>query len=158
MLTAVREAAAAGESRLEELNLMMNRMTHISHQLVSTSLARLVSVNLYGCDPILLSLLQGLQDAASPSLRHLDLGYNDLTVYRAPLLADAVLQLVSVKMLEAMMTPMQISMLLTNIATKDTFKLKHLEMSQGSHVPNEELISQAKLKLETFEIHGSVLF
>ena len=118
MLTEVRDS----DCNLEDLNIMLNPMIHIRHQLVADSLSKLVSVNLWGCDAITISLLDTIISSNSVKLEHLNLGNHDLTFFAAPLVAESLIKLVSVTLSECEMTGRQVNMLFTNIATKPNLK------------------------------------
>ena len=147
MLTEVRDS----ECNLKDLNIMLNPMIHIRHQLVADSLSKLVSVNLWGCDAITISLLDIIISSNSVKLQHLNLGNHDLTFFAAPLVADSLVKLVSVTLSECEMTRMQVTMLFTNIATKQNLKLRRLEIL-GVDPPQDELVKKAEEKLDKLEI------
>ena len=147
MLTELRDS----DCKLEDLNIMLNPMIHIRHQLLAESLSKLVSVNLWGCDAITISLLDNIISSNSINLQHLNLGNHDLTFFAAPLVADSLIRLVSVTLSECEMTPMQVTMLFTNIATKDNISLRRLEIL-GVDPPLDDLVKKAEEKLDKLEI------
>lgn len=124
----LKEIDQCSTCRLEDLNLNMNSMLQINFALIS-SLARLKSVSLYGCDTILASLLETLIQDANVILKDLNIGNSDLTLYPPSMVSKSLIRLESVNLSDCEFTPMHVTMLLTSIATKESVCLKKLVMT-----------------------------
>ena len=140
---------------LKEINLNMNNMVGINHGLVS-ALARVTTVDMWGCDAILVTLLDTVNTDPDSRLEHLNIGNSDLTVYPPGLICASVVRLVTVNMSGCYFTPLLLTMLLTDIASKDDIKLKKLTINGIDPFilieVETELINKANEKLENLEL------
>ena len=153
MLRGIKEAE---DLRLKEINLNMNTMTPIDNLLLSESLSRIMSVKLYGCEPILVGLLNSIYEGQS-KIEQLDIGDNDLTVYPPAFIAGAITKCASVSLYACEMDKSQISLLINEIKTKDNLRLKHLKLSGRFTDDERERIESAREFLNTFEFFNYMI-
>jgi len=144
---------------LENLNLNMNSMLQINFTLIS-SLSRLRIVSLYGCDTILAALLENLIQTENISLKDLNIGNSDLTLYPPSMVSKSLVRLETVNLSDCDVTPMHVTMLLTSIATKESVNLKKLVMTgidYSTFVDIPGLVEKAKEKLVHFELSAKYI-
>ena len=153
MLLGIKEAE---DLRLEEINLMMNNMTPVNHLLLCQSLNRLKSVNIWGCEGILWTLLDRIHDGES-NIQTLDIGLHDLCHYPEAIIAGAITNCVSVRLDRCPLTLEQVSAITEKITTKENLKLKHLQMSGDFTKRQIELIQVTKNYLESVEFDSVFL-
>ena len=153
MLQGIKEAEIIN---LEEINLSMNTMTPIDNLLLSESLSRIKSVKLYGCEAILISLLNRIHDRQS-NIEHLDIGDNDLTDYPPAFIAGAITNCVYASLYACEMTSNQVSILIHQIKSKDNLRLKHLKMSGRFSADEREKIESVREYLDNLEFHNFMI-
>ena len=153
MLQGIKET---GDLKLEEINLNMNTMTPINHLLLSESLSRIKSVKLYGCEPILMSLLDRIVERQS-NIEHLDIGDNDLTHYPPAFLSSAITNCVYASLYACEMYTFHVVSLIQRIKTKDNLRLKHLKMSGRFNDDDRKQIESARPFLDNLEFHNFMI-
>ena len=153
MLQGIKEAE---NLKLEEINLNMNTMTPVNNLLLSESLSRIKSVKLYGCEAILMSLLNRIYDRQS-NIEHLDIGDNDLTDYPAAFIAGAITNCVYASLYACEMTTNQVFFLIHQIKTKANLRLKHLKMSGRFTADEREKIESVSEYLDHLEFHNFMI-
>jgi len=153
MLWGIREAE---DLRLKEINLNMNTMTPIDNLLLSESLSRIMSVKLYGCEPILVGLLNSIYEGQS-NIEQLDIGDNDLTVYPPAFIAGAITKCAYASLYACEMNKSQISFLINEIKTQDNLRLKHLKLSGRFTDEEKEIIESAREFLNKFEFFNYMI-
>ena len=150
------EITEAEDLKLEEINLNMNTMTPVNNLLLSESLSRIKSVKLYGCEAILMSLLNRIYDCQS-NIEHLDIGDNDLTDYPPAFIAGAITNCVYASLTSYGMMSNQVSLLTHQIKTKDNLRLKHLKISGCFSVDERENIESVREYLDNLEFHNFMI-
>ena len=153
MLQGIKETE---DLKLEEINLNMNTMTPINHLLLSESLSRIKSVKLYGCEAILMSLLDRIVDRQS-NIERLDIGDNELTDYPPAFIAGAITNCVYASLYACEMTTTQVFVLIHHIKTKENLRLKHLKMSGRFNDDERKQIESARQFLDYLEFHNFMI-
>ena len=148
-------AISLENSRLRELNILSNDLSSVSSSLLASSLSTLVSVNLWGTmlttdqvDEIFTSLTKNCK------VTHLNLSNNNLSNIPPPILSDCISRLTSAELCHSNLIPMQVTMLLTNVATRDC-QLDKLDLSGNptamQQLPQQLLVT-ARERLDSLEL------
>ena len=148
-------AISQEDSTLKELNILSVDLSSLSPTLISSSLANLVSVNLWG------SMLTTDQveavfniPAKNNKLTHLNLSNNDLSLIPPTILSSSICRLTKAEVCHSNLTPMQVTMLLTNVATKDC-QLAKLDLTGNPTAMQQlpqQLLQTARNKLDSLEL------
>ena len=153
MLQGIKEADDLG---LEEINLNMNTMTPINNLLLSESLSKIRSVKLYGCEAILVSLLNRIFERQS-NIENLDIGDNDLTDYPPAFIAGAIINCVNASLYACEMERRQVLLLIECIKTTQNLRLKHLKLSGRFRDDDREMIESAREFLDNLEFYNFMI-
>ena len=122
---------AVSQTNLERLDLFWNDLSTVTPRLLSTSLTRIVSLNIGNTnltpaqvDAVFLAI------AKSPQLRELDISLNDLSSVSPRLVSSSLAFLVTVNLCGTMLSPDQVEAVFISLASKDS-KLEHLNLSNN---------------------------
>jgi len=148
-------AISQEDSILKELNICTMDLSSLSPTLISSSLAKLVLVNLWGTD-LTTDQVEAVFNipAKNNKLTHLVLSNNDLSLIPPTIFSSFICRLIEAEMCLCDLTPMQVTMLLTNIATKDC-QLTKLDINGNPEAFNQlpqQLLETAENKLNSLEL------
>jgi len=143
------------QSRMRELNIHSVDLSLLSPTLISSMLSRLVSANLWGT----LLTQEQLEEiftvlSTDTKLQHLNLSNNDLSLIPPFILSGSISRLTKAELCHSRLVPMQLTMLLTKVATKDC-QLTSLDLTGNPAAVQQlpsQLLDQARDKLVTLEL------
>ena len=145
--------------KLTELNILSIDLSTVSPTLISTSLTKLCSINLWGT-MLTSDQLESVFNALTKDSKvtHLNLSNNDLSDIAPSVLSNCISRLTRSELCHTHLTAMQVTMLLTNLATRNC-KLVSLDLSGNitavQQLP-QQLLETAARKLKRLELglHG----
>jgi len=143
-------------SRMKELNILDVDLSSLSPTLITSTLSNLESANLWGT----MLTQEQLEDILNmlttvTKLKYLNLSNNDLSLIPPSIIAASISKLIKADLCHTKLIPIQITMLLTTIATNQDSRLTSIDLTgnpQAVKQISSQLLQETRNKLEHLEL------
>jgi len=150
------KAICQENSKMKELNLTSVDLSSLPPTLITSTLANLESANLWGT-MLTQEQLEEIFDmlATDTKLKHLNLSNNDLSLIPPYTFSSSISNLTRAELCHSKLIPIQLTMLLTRVATNQECNLISLDLSGNPQAVNQlcsQLLQETRSKLENLEL------